>query len=243
MWIKRLPRHTLSKMPAISITCVILRTIRITREKIWAMSGKLTRSFIDHRGDMKEEFQDHEALFKSGAKMDGTGKNEALKEQAFPSIKHLRSDAVLESGGTNKRHTISGLEINDTANDKASLYEAVEGKYDKSAGLFLTNSSIDHSGLDNISVEGDNSVGAFCGIEQGTLKDLTVKNSDGESVIKGDFYVGGIVGIREAKDKDGDVVYEGLTNYAKVTGRMKSTRSFFGEVIGELKAEKEMRSR
>ena len=43
--------------------------------------------------------------------------------------------------------------------------------------------------MDNISVEGDNSVGAFCGIDQGTLKDLTVKNSDGESVIKGDFYV------------------------------------------------------
>lgn len=187
-----------------------------------------------------EEFQDHEALFKSGAKMDGTGKNEALKEQAFPSIKQLRSDAVLESGGTNKRHTISGLEINDTANDKASLYEAVEGKYDKSAGLFLTNSGVIRNvAMDNISVEGDNSVGAFCGIDQGTLKDLTVKNSDGESVIKGDFYVGGIAGIREAKDKDGDVVYEGLTNYAKVTGADEIySFSFFGGIIGELKAEK-----
>ncbi|MFR3389529.1 MAG: hypothetical protein ACLTT1_01770 [[Clostridium] scindens] len=84
---------------------------------------------------------------------------------------------------------------------------AVEGKYDKSAGLFLTNSGVIRNvAMDNISVEGDNSVGAFCGIDQGTLKDLTVKNSDGESVIKGDFYVGGIAGIREAKDKDGDVV-------------------------------------
>ena len=52
--------------------------------------------------------------------------------------------------------------------------------------------------------------------------------------------MGGIAGIREAKDKDGDVVYEGLTNYAKGDPeRMKSTRSaFFGGIIGELKAEK-----
>ena len=118
-------------------------------------------------------------------------------------------------------------------------HEAVEGKYDKSAGLFLTNSGvICNVAMDNISVEGDNSVGAFCGIDQGTLKDLTVKNSDGESVIKGDFYVGGIAGIREAKDKDGDVVYEGLTNYAKVTGADEIySFSFFGGIIGEGKCD------
>ena len=42
----------------------------------------------------------------------------------------------------------------------------------------------------------------------------------------------------KAKDKDGDVVYEGLTNYAKVTGADEIYSSAFRRDIGELKAEK-----
>ncbi len=49
----------------------------------------------------------------------------------------------------------------------------------KPAGLFLQNAGVmRYVSLDRITVSGEKQTGAFCGVNSGTLEDLTVLNSE-----------------------------------------------------------------
>lgn len=163
----------------------------------------------------------------------------------FPSVGNLKSTSVLE-GADEKTNTISGLIIKEDANSSTAVYgtEINNGKDGKStiqyikngpAGLFVKNEGkITNMVLDQISVEGSASVGAFCGENKGTLVDLTVANSDAKnmpSTVVGKTDVGGIAG----KDTGSlQMQYKNLVNRASVRGV-----TYVGGIIGQLKVEKD----
>lgn len=163
----------------------------------------------------------------------------------FPSVGTLKSTSVLE-GADEKTNTISGLIIKEDANSSTAVYgtEINNGKDGKStiqyikngpAGLFVKNEGkITNMVLDQISVEGSASVGAFCGENKGTLVDLTVANSDAKnmpSTVVGKTDVGGIAG----KDTGSlQMQYKNLVNRASVRGV-----TYVGGIIGQLKVEKD----
>lgn len=157
------------------------------------------------------------------------------KKTAFPSICRLNSNSVLESRG-DKAYTVSGLTIEEKANSKSAVYgtETVLGKIKNKdngpTGLFVTNNGkMKNVSLDQIEVKGTNSVGAFCGENDGVLDQLTVNNSDAEnnpSTIVGKSDVGGITGAETLKAK---AEYKNLVNRAEVTGKR-----YVGGIIGQI---------
>lgn len=181
-----------------------------------------------------EAFQENDVLFRNG---------EVQEEADFPSLKQLRMNSVFESGG-NKKHTVSGLTITEESNHTASIYD--NGSENCPTGLFVENhGTLRNFGLDKITVEGSNAVGAFCGENHGSLDELIVYNSEQDkspSNIKGINNVGGIVGAqainssytsKEVKRADKTKIeYKSLINRAEVIG----TR-YTGGIVGQLKAD------
>ncbi|MDD7209234.1 MAG: hypothetical protein PUH29_04155 [Lachnospiraceae bacterium] len=145
-----------------------------------------------------ESFQiESRALFQSGSE---AGRKEI---ESFPSIALLRSGVVMKGTGEDN-DTIRGLKITDQSG--------------KAAGLFLCNKgTLSHFSLDNIIVSGQNNVGAFCGVNLGTLSDLMTKNTDKKSVIRGICNVGGIAGTSICEEET-RILYKNLTNYARICG-------------------------
>lgn len=168
-----------------------------------------------------KEFQKKESLFKGGG--------ESLVDQDFPSVKQLRSDAEFVGIGNNS-YAISALEITETSNEEAELYDE---KDTKATGLFVMNEGrMSNFVLDKIAVTGTDNVGAFSGLDNGTMERLTVANSDVKnqpSTITGKNHVGGIVGGRGKVQAEEEIKYSKLTNRAKVQGEQ-----YIGGIIGEL---------
>lgn len=171
-----------------------------------------------------ETFQsDSHALFRSGEK---TGL-EAI--ESFPAIRMLRQGSVMESEGIT-RHTIRGLKITEDSEEAAGLFLCNEGTLQS----FI---------LDKITVTGSQNVGAFCGVNRGTLDQLTVKNTENKSCITGHYNVGGIAGIVDVSMR-----YRELENYARVcgisdnTGKNKGNKNTesgqIGGIFGQLSLEK-----
>ena len=169
-----------------------------------------------------ETFQsDSHALFQSGAE----SRQETI--ESFPAIRLLRNNSVMESEGAGK-YTIRGLKV---------VVETQEA-----AGLILCNEgTLRNFALDDITVTGSQNVGAFCGINRGTLDKVTVKNTGNKSTITGSQNVGGIAGTvdfsaesdsdkkhNSGKKTDSDektetgetasIHYQELENYACVCG-------------------------
>lgn len=180
---------------------------------------------------------DTDNTYKAESVTSETAAVRALQDEntAFPSICRLDSNSVLESRG-DKAYTVSGLTIEEKANSMSSVYgtETVSGKIKNKengpTGLFVTNNGkIENVTLDQISVKGTNSVGAFCGENNGILQQLTVNNSDiknNPSTIKGKSDVGGIAGAETLKT---DAEYKNLLNRAAVTGK-----TYVGGIIGQI---------
>ncbi|MDD5953551.1 MAG: hypothetical protein PUC32_07930 [Oscillospiraceae bacterium] len=131
-----------------------------------------------------------------GGQIDTTG--------AFPSIKQLRRYATLTGEKNNgKTYQIKGLRIDDKTNAEGEVYVDADERQreilpkEKPAGLFLKNNgTIQKLTLDSVSVTGGKNVGAFCSVNSGTLRELTVSDSDKDhlSIISGWENVGGIAG-------------------------------------------------
>lgn len=124
---------------------------------------------------------------------------------AFPSIKELRSCATLESNG-NRTYTIRRLKVTLEDNCSKFLYGAEESREAKTGpvGLFITNSgTLQKIAMDKAEILGGDQVGAFCGVNAGTLKNLTLANTDQEyqSTVIGNESVGGIAGTLGANGK------------------------------------------
>lgn len=169
----------------------------------------------------------------------------------FPSIRQLREYAIFTGQkNSGKIYKINGLEITAETNEAAQLYQTEEEKAAQSAGLFLQNyGTISAVKLDRIQVTGGKNVGAFCSVDSGTLKDLTVSNSDRteqgndavKSVITGKENVGGIVGTWQSAKGVTEMTYEKLVNRAEVreSDEKKADdekRQNFGGIIGSLEA-------
>ena len=170
----------------------------------------------------------------------------------FPSIRQLREYAIFTGQkNSGKIYKINGLEITAETNEAAQLYQTEEEKAAQSAGLFLQNyGTISAVKLDRIQVTGGKNVGAFCSVDSGTLKDLTVSNSDRteqgndavKSVITGKENVGGIVGTWQSAKGVTEMTYEKLVNRAEVreSDEKKKAedekRQNFGGIIGSLEA-------
>lgn len=169
----------------------------------------------------------------------------------FPSIRQLREYAIFTGQkNSGKIYKINGLEITAETNEAAQLYQTEEEKAAQSAGLFLQNyGTISAVKLDRIQVTGGKNVGAFCSVDSGTLKDLTVSNSDRteqgndavKSVITGKENVGGIVGTWQPAKGVTEMTYEKLVNRAEVreSDEKKADdekRQNFGGIIGSLEA-------
>lgn len=153
----------------------------------------------------------------------------------FPSFRNLFTDDVVNGND----HVISGLVIKESTN---ALFGIYEGQDVRPAGLFVTNNgTITSLKLDKIKVEGTDSVGAFCGINAGTLKKLETVNTDEKSLISGETNVAGITGSQRTKageDRDDIVVMKDLTNRAAVRGR-----TYVGGIVGQINLEKDDFSR
>ncbi len=170
----------------------------------------------------------------------------------FPSICSLREDSVFETKGyTSKNwrlekdnHTIKGLTVTSQTNDSLKLKGS--GKEITSTGLFLENRGVIRGiSLDSIVVSGISNVGAFCGINSGSLENLAVKSSSDSSGISGkqkldssNSYiggenVGGIFGAQDGKTAAKKQDFQKLLNRASVTG----TR-FVGGIMGRLTGDK-----
>ncbi|MCD2492420.1 discoidin domain-containing protein [Lacrimispora sp. NSJ-141] len=162
------------------------------------------------------------------------GETGSVSGAGFPSFKQLRECAVFEGNG-GKSHTIGGIEISVSRNQETGLYG--DGTGIRPAGLFLKNAGvIRYISLDRITVSGEEQTGAFCGVNSGTLEDLTVLDSEPSthpSTVTGTEDVGGITGAQE-NDVNETVIYDGLVNRARVTGNV-----YVGGIVGRLKAEKD----
>ncbi|MBS7009304.1 type II secretion system protein [Anaerostipes sp.] len=151
---------------------------------------------------------------------------ESGDDVSFPSIEKL-----------NKTHTLQGMGENDKSYTVRSFSF---GKKDQKtpAGLFEVNEgTVRGMVLEQISSEGTDYVGTICGINYGTLKNISV---DKKSTVSGKEFVGGIAGS-DITGKPLDTgeeklilvgsmrTYESLKNSARVTGE-----KFVGGIVGYL---------
>lgn len=177
---------------------------------------------------------DWEAFAAAGYLKNSGGSGE-VADSEFPSFRNLFVDDVINGND----HVITGLTIKESSN---ALFGIYEGQDVKPAGLFVTNNgTIESLKLDKIKVEGTDSVGAFCGINAGTLKKLETVNTDDESLISGETNVAGITGSQRTKageDRDHIVVIKDLTNRASVRGK-----TYVGGIVGQIFLEKDDYSR
>lgn len=167
-------------------------------------------------------FLNAKALFESGIVRDDSA--------AFPSIKELRSCATMESNG-NRTYTIRRLKVTLEDNRGKFLYGAEENGEAKAGpvGLFIINNgTLQRFAMDKTEILGENQVGAFCGVSAGTLKNLTLANTDEEhqSTVIGNESVGGIAGSLSAKGK---IACSDLVNRGAVYGNI-SVGGLFGFV-------------
>ncbi|MCF0115442.1 MAG: hypothetical protein HUJ56_08825, partial [Erysipelotrichaceae bacterium] len=161
----------------------------------------------------------------------------------FPSIIQLRSSDTLNG----KNHTLKGFTITSKANQNQGYGSIstgifVAGDQNTSAGLFLTNYGLMKDlTLDEIIVEGEEGVGAFCGVDEGKgLENLVVGHhmncGDTESRISGIHLVGGITGTHY-KGEVASITYKNLKNYATVQETQNSSFAHdFGGIVGNLTA-------
>lgn len=139
------------------------------------------------------------------------------KEQEFPAISLLgeKSSYSAKPDGSKNTYQIENLILQETGSD---------GKL----GLFCENrGSIHDMVFVNVSVDGQDDTGTVCGLNSGTLQNITVSSGS----VKGKNHVGGIAG-RDSKgdteQTDSDTyTYEQLNNEASVSGE-----SYTGGVIG-----------
>lgn len=171
----------------------------------------------------------------------------------FPSICYLRQKSIFETKGYSAKnwkaekenHTIKGLTVTAQTNDSLELKGT--GKEINSTGLFLENKgNIRGISLDSIVVSGISNVGAFCGINSGSLKNLAVKSTSNASSISGKQRledngsytggenVGGIFGAQDGKASADKQTFQKLLNRASVKG----TR-FVGGIAGRLTGDKQ----
>lgn len=169
--------------------------------------------------------------FAAGGYLKNSGGSGEVSDSDFPSFRNLFTDDVLNGND----HVISGLTIKESSN---ALFGIYEGQDVKPTGLFVTNNgTITSLKLDKIKVEGTDSVGAFCGINAGTLKKLETVDTDEESLISGETNVAGITGSQRTKageDRDDIVIMRDLTNRAAVRGR-----TYVGGIVGQILLEKD----
>lgn len=163
------------------------------------------------------------------------------KNTAFPSIMQLKSTSTLESKG-DKAYSISGITLLESSNSKVASYGTsditgtIQNVKNGPVGLFIQNNGEIHKLiLDQITVNGTNSVGTFCGKNAGQLSELTVNNSKEEespSFVSGVSNVGGITGEQITKSSVGPVELKGLVNRAAVTGV-----TYVGGIAGHFQAD------
>lgn len=164
------------------------------------------------------------------------------KNTAFPSIMQLKSTSTLESKG-DKAYSISGITLLESSNSKVASYGTsdiagtIQNVKNGPVGLFIQNNGEIHKLiLDQITVNGTNSVGTFCGKNAGQLSELTVNNSEEEkspSFVSGVSNVGGITGEQITKSNTGPVELRALVNRAAVTGV-----TYVGGIAGRFQADK-----
>jgi len=173
---------------------------------------------------------------KVGVKKTTSGAQKAacyLENAAFPSIKLLRyGDSMKGQAGLLKSvaPVISGLRITQDANVILGVNDTAQP-----TGLFEENDGrLESLTLDRITVTGTEKVGAFCGLNAGELKSLSVQNTNQSSVISGKNYVGGIAGDLKLLDDSalhGGVMtaasYENLLNRATIQGT-----GYVGGIVG-----------
>ncbi len=154
---------------------------------------------------------------------------ESLKSANFPSIKNLRSRDTFsgyksakgfEEEGT---YVINNISISKAANGGYMVnIEPFTGdkKEDVPTGLFMENTgTIKDLSMDRAKVEGDDYVGSFVGINAAavsSLENLTLENTEFETLVKGKSNVGGIVGYEIPTGSD--AVISKLTNRGAVQG-------------------------
>nr|WP_288884484.1 type II secretion system protein [uncultured Blautia sp.] len=163
------------------------------------------------------------------------------KNTSFPSVMQLKSTSTLESKGE-KAYSISGITLLESSNSKVAAYGTIDvsgtiqNVKNGAVGLFVQNNGeIRKLILDQITVKGTESVGAFCGKNAGLLSELTVNNSKEEespSTVSGSANVGGITGEQITKSDTGTVELKGLVNRAAVTGT-----TYVGGIAGHLQAD------
>lgn len=166
----------------------------------------------------------------------------AGKDAAFPSLTGLRAKSVVTSDvSSGKGYRISNLVIDKDANDKWIKASGTSGTTStstaktESTGLFLENSGkISKVILENIKVKGEEKTGAFCGIDKGTLNNLSVYSRDeadkiksDASTVEGTTEVGGILGAWE--NKKSFEALQTLNNEATVIGS-----KLVGGILGRL---------
>lgn len=188
--------------------------------------GEFGRPWVDAGAYLPNQYKDnfsHEDLLVQLTPADLTN-----LEQAFVSIPLLKEDSLLfsqKSGLLNLLEPcmISGLIILEEANLAAEISEQDVA----ATGLFFSNlGTISGLHLDRITVSGGDYVGAFCGINTGTLSNLAVLDSavdSSPSTISGKQFVGGIAGTigriaEEDENENEDVLLEALINHATVAG-------------------------
>ena len=165
---------------------------------------------------------------------------ESPENAAFPSLKQLRSESVLESSGTENIYTISGLRIRTEDTEKAGIYADVTDWFGRPTGLAAVNyGTMQNLKLDKVQVSGKDYVGAFCGISSGTLRNLTVENTGAQSRITGKSLTGGIVGTNG--DTAEKLLFENLENHAEVREEGYWEQSGFGGIAGSIVAKKQQK--
>lgn len=137
----------------------------------------------------------------------------------------------------NKKHTLQGMDENDQSY-AVQLFKFGAKDQKTPAGLFEVNEgTIRNMLLKQISSQGTDYVGTVCGVNYGTLKNISV---DKKSTVKGKKFVGGITGS-DITGKPLDTgteklilvgtmrTYDSLKNSARVEGE-----KFVGGVVGYL---------
>lgn len=147
----------------------------------------------------------------------------------FPSFSQLREKSVLDG----KKHSISGLTISELSDAYYGIYTnpldlPLQLDEKKPVGLFHVNyGEIEDLTLDNIRVSGSDMVGGFCGVNAGTVTDLSTANSNQKSKITGVSNVGGLIGFQMPSDSQ--LTIKNLENRAAVEG-VKAVGGILGMV-------------
>lgn len=182
------------------------------------------------------------SVFENGAgETDWSGNGihpEPLENVSFPSFKQLRERNVFGSKGKEKVYTVSGLTIDAATNNKMKVYGDSWDTQNKPFGMFIYNyGTIQNLTLDKVKVESQQAscVGAFCGLSAGALKNLTVNNTDSESVVKGLEKIGGIVGANDTKTAE--LLWEELENHANIQIQGEWGKKAYGGIAGIVSAE------